>query len=187
MITCTAIGGALGSIVAKRIQITDLPQLVAGFHRYISFITYILLICFIHDCDISWYFFFFSLVGLAAVFTCLATFIHDFPLFETDATANVIKTSLFLGSSIGGITFSGSLIAYGKLQGVLNSAPLLLPGRHAINIGLLGGNMASMAYFFHDPSMFGGLASLSSATAFSATLGLSLTSSIGGLTDHQYF
>jgi len=124
--------------------------------------------------------FYFSLVGLAAVFTCLATFMHDFPLFATDSTANVIKTSLFLGSSIGGITFSGSLIAYGKLQGVLNSAPLLLPGRHAINAGLFAGNLASMAYFFYDPSLFGGLASLSSATAFSAALGLSLTSSIGG-------
>lgn len=115
------------------------------------------------------------------MFTCLATFMHDFSLFATDPTANVIKTSLFLGSSIGGITFSGSLIAYGKLQGVLSSAPLLLPGRHAINAGLLTGNLASMAYFYYDPSMFGGLASLSSATAFSAALGLSLTSSIGGI------
>ncbi|XP_027843288.2 NAD(P) transhydrogenase, mitochondrial-like isoform X1 [Aphis gossypii] len=153
MIVCTGLGGAIGSIVAKRIQITDLPQLVAGFH---------------------------SLVGLAAVFTCLATFMHDFPLFATDPTATVIKTSLFLGSSIGGITFSGSLIAYGKLQGILASKPLLLPGRHTINMGLFAGNLASMAYFFYDPSMFGGLASLSSATAFSAALGLSLTSSIGG-------
>ncbi|XP_050537669.1 NAD(P) transhydrogenase, mitochondrial-like [Daktulosphaira vitifoliae] len=153
MIACTVFGGALGSIVAKRIEITDLPQLVAGFH---------------------------SLVGLAAVFTCLATFLHDFPSFATDPTANVIKTSLFLGCSIGGITFSGSLIAYGKLQGILNSAPLLLPGRHAINASLLAGNVASMAYFFYDPSMVAGLTSLSSATAFSAALGLSLTSSIGG-------
>lgn len=129
---------------------------------------------------IHYYIFIFSLVGLAAVFTCLATFMHDFSLFATDPTANVIKTSLFLGSSIGGITFSGSLIAYGKLQGILSSAPLLLPGRHAINAGLLAGNLASMAYFYLDPSLFGGLASLSSATAFSAALGLSLTSSIGG-------
>ncbi|XP_050419824.1 NAD(P) transhydrogenase, mitochondrial-like [Adelges cooleyi] len=153
MIACTAIGGALGSVVAKRIQITDLPQLVAGFH---------------------------SLVGLAAVFTCMATFLHDFPTFATDPTANVIKTSLFLGSSIGGITFSGSLIAYGKLQGILNSAPLLLPGRHAINASLLAGNVASMAYFFYEPTLFAGITSLSSATALSAALGLSLTSSIGG-------
>ncbi|XP_025420569.1 NAD(P) transhydrogenase, mitochondrial-like isoform X2 [Sipha flava] len=153
MITCTALGGAIGTSIAKRIQITDLPQLVAGFH---------------------------SLVGLAAVLTCLATYMNDFSTFATDPTANVIKTALFLGTSIGGITFSGSLIAYGKLQGVLSSAPLLLPGRHAINAGLLVGNLASMAYFYIDPSLFGGLASLSSATAFSAALGLSLTSSIGG-------
>lgn len=112
--------------------------------------------------------------------TCLATFMQDFSLFATDPTTNVIKTSLLLGSSIGGITFSGSLIAYGKLQGILASTPLLLPGRHTINMGLLAGNLASMAYFYYDPSMFGGLASLLSATTFSAALGLSLTSSIGG-------
>lgn len=115
------IGGILGSIIAKRIQITDLPQLVAGFH---------------------------SLVGMAAVLTCVATFMHDFPHLATDPAANVLRTALFLGTYIGGVTFSGSLVAYGKLQGVLNSAPLLLPGRHWINGGLLAGNAAAMAAFY---------------------------------------
>lgn len=101
MAGCAGIGGLLGTIIAKRIQITDLPQLVAGFH---------------------------SLVGLAAVLTCVATYMHDFPTLATDPAANVLRTALFLGTYIGGVTFSGSLVAYGKLQGVLNSAPLLLPG-----------------------------------------------------------
>lgn len=100
------IGGGLGTLIAKRIQITDLPQLVAAFH---------------------------SLVGAAAVLTCVATYIHDFPTLATDPAANVLRTALFLGTYIGGVTFSGSLVAYGKLQGVLSSAPLLLPGRHMIN------------------------------------------------------
>lgn len=100
------IGGLLGTIIAKKIQITDLPQLVAAFH---------------------------SLVGAAAVLTCVATYIHDFPSLATDPAANVLRTALFLGTYIGGVTFSGSLVAYGKLQGVLSSAPLLLPGRHLIN------------------------------------------------------
>ena len=64
----------------------------------------------------------------------------------------MIKTSLFLGTFIGGVTFSGSLIAYGKLQGVLNSAPLMLPGRHALNAGLLAANVGAMGMFMVDPS-----------------------------------
>lgn len=84
------IGGALGLYIAKKIEITDLPQLVAAFH---------------------------SLVGMAAMLTCIATYVVDFPTFATDPAANAIKTALFLGTFIGGVTFSGSLVAYGKLQG----------------------------------------------------------------------
>lgn len=150
---CLGVGGLIGSIVANRIQITDLPQLVAAFH---------------------------SLVGLAAVLTCAATFIHDFPMLATDPAAQVIKTALFLGTVIGGVTFSGSLVAYGKLQGLLNSSPLLLPGRHALNAGLLAANAASMAYFFIDGTLGGGLAALGTATALSTTMGATLTAAIGG-------
>jgi len=153
MAACTIGGGALGTLIAKKIQITDLPQLVAGFH---------------------------SLVGLAAVLTCMATYIHDYPSFATDNAANVIKTALFLGTYIGGVTFSGSLIAYGKLQGVLKSNPLLLPGRHAINSALLLGNVGAGAYLFYDPSLMGGLGALGTTAALSATMGVTLTAAIGG-------
>ncbi|EFA03278.1 NAD(P) transhydrogenase, mitochondrial [Tribolium castaneum] len=153
MAACVIAGGGLGTLIAKRIQITDLPQLVAGFH---------------------------SLVGLAAVLTCTATFIHDFPNFATDPAANVVKTALFLGTYIGGVTFSGSLIAYGKLQGVLKSNPLLLPGRHALNMGLLLGNVGAGAYLFFDPSMMGGLGALGTTAALSTAMGVTLTSAIGG-------
>merc|ERR1711997_260492 len=126
-------GGALiGSTIAKRIEITDLPQLVAAFH---------------------------SLVGMAAVLTCVATYIDHFPDFATNPAATMIKTSCFLGTYIGGVTFTGSLVAYGKLQGVLNSAPLMLPGRHALNAGF---------------SMLGTTAALSSV------MGVALTMAIGG-------
>lgn len=150
---CVGVGGLIGSLVAKKIQITDLPQLVAAFH---------------------------SLVGLAAVLTCAATFIHDFPTLATDPAAEVIKTALFLGTVIGGVTFSGSLVAYGKLQGLLNSSPLLLPGRHAMNASLLALNAAAMGYFFVDGTLTGGLASLGAATALSTTMGATLTAAIGG-------
>merc|ERR1712165_450172 len=130
----TAAGGALiGSTIAKRIEITDLPQLVAAFH---------------------------SLVGMAAVLTCVATYIDHFPSFATDPAANMIKTSLFLGTYIGGVTFTGSLVAYGKLQGVLNSAPLMLPGRHALNAGLGLGNVGALGYFLYDPAFTSGISML---------------------------
>lgn len=148
-----ALGGAIGTTIAKKIEITDLPQLVAAFH---------------------------SLVGAAAVLTCLATYMVDHPHFATDPAANVIKTALFLGTYIGGVTFSGSLVAYGKLQGVLNSAPLLLPGRHALNAGLLLGNVGAMGYYFYDPSMTAGLAMLGTTTALSTIMGVTLTAAIGG-------
>ena len=153
MAACLIGGGSLGTLIAKKIQITDLPQLVAGFH---------------------------SLVGLAAVLTCTATFIHDFPNFATDPAANVIKTALFLGTYIGGVTFSGSLIAYGKLQGVLKSNPLLLPGRHALNSALLLGNIGAGAYLFYDPTMMGGLGALGTTAALSTAMGVTLTAAIGG-------
>ncbi|CAH1183644.1 unnamed protein product [Phaedon cochleariae] len=153
MAACVIAGGGLGTLIARRIQITDLPQLVAGFH---------------------------SLVGLAAVLTCISTFMHDFPSFATDPAANVIRTALFLGTYIGGVTFSGSLVAYGKLQGILKSNPLLLPGRHALNGSLLLANLAAGGYLFTDPTLAGGLGALGATAALSTTMGVTLTAAIGG-------
>jgi NAD(P) transhydrogenase len=76
---------------------------------------------------------------------------------------------------------SGSLVAYGKLQGLLDSAPLLLPGRHAINLGLGAGNVAAMGWFFWDPSMSAGLSMLGTTTALSTIMGVTLTAAIGGV------
>lgn len=60
---------------------------------------------------------FHSLVGLAAVFTCVAEFMIEYPHLDTHPAAGVLKTVAYLGTYIGGVTFSGSLVAYGKLQG----------------------------------------------------------------------
>ncbi|XP_046968369.1 NAD(P) transhydrogenase, mitochondrial-like [Vanessa cardui] len=152
MIGVAGIGGLIGGTIAKKIEITDLPQLVAGFH---------------------------SLVGMAAVLTCVATYMHDFPAMALDPTAATLKTSLFLGTYIGGITFTGSLVAYGKLQGVLSSAPLLLPGRHAINAGLLAGSLGCGGALLAFPEA-PGLPLLSAAALLSGIQGLTLTAAIGG-------
>merc|ERR1719186_1057283 len=150
--TCGA-GGLIGSVIAKRIEITDLPQLVAAFH---------------------------SLVGMAAVLTCFSTYIDHFPTFATDPAATMIKTSLFLGTFIGGVTFTGSLIAYGKLQGVLNSNPLMLPDRHALNGSLLAANAGAMGYFLMDPNLGTGMAMLGTTATLSGVMGVTLTMAIGG-------
>merc|ERR1712027_67522 len=153
MAVCAGAGGVLGTGIAKKIEITDLPQLVAAFH---------------------------SLVGMAAMLTCFATYLDHYPGFATDPAATMIKSALFLGTYIGGVTFTGSLIAYGKLNGNLNSNPLMLPGRHAINGGLLAANAGAMGYFLMTPELGMGLGMLGTTAALSSVMGVTLTMAIGG-------
>merc|ERR1712055_922359 len=153
MAAVAAGGGILGTTIAKKIEITDLPQLVAAFH---------------------------SLVGMAAMLTCFATYLDHYPGFATDPAATMIKSALFLGTYIGGVTFTGSLIAYGKLNGNVNSNPLMLPGRHAINGGLLAANAGAMGYFLMTPELGMGLGMLGTTAALSSVMGVTLTMAIGG-------
>ncbi|CAG0891215.1 unnamed protein product [Darwinula stevensoni] len=153
MAGCMSLGAGIGLTIAKKIDITDLPQLVAAFH---------------------------SLVGAAAVLTCFATYLDHFHTFATDPAAGVVRTALFLGTYIGGVTFSGSLIAYGKLQGIMNSAATLLPGRHVLNSALMAGNVGALIWYLADPSMAVGLSMLGLTTALSTTMGVTLTIAIGG-------
>ena len=128
IVLMVAIGGVGGAIVAARVQMTQMPELVAGFH---------------------------SLVGLAAVFIGLnadieagravralqdgtvetlsgfaATLAH-----KTPVELSIMRVEVFLGILIGAITFTGSIVAYGKLAGKVQSKALTLPGRHMMNIG----------------------------------------------------
>lgn len=153
MFGTAALGGAIGTGIAKRLEISDLPQLVAAFH---------------------------SLVGMAACLTCFATYIDHYPTFATDPAATMIKTALFLGCYIGGVTFTGSLVAYGKLNGNLDSSPLMLPGRHALNASLLAANAAALGYYLVDPSFGVGFGMLGTTAALSGVMGLTLTMAIGG-------
>lgn len=148
-----ATGGTLGLTIAKRIEISDLPQLVAAFH---------------------------SLVGLAAVLTCVAEFMIEYPHLETHPAAGVLKTVAYLGTYIGGVTFSGSLVAYGKLQGILNSAPLMLPGRHVLNASLMAASMGGMVPFMLSSSYGTGMGCLLGVSGLSTVMGVTLTAAIGG-------
>jgi NAD(P) transhydrogenase len=119
-------------------------------------------------------------VGAAAVLTCLSHFMAEASHLATDPAAGVIKTSLFLGTFIGGVTFTGSLIAYGKLQGLLSSNPLLLPGRHVLNGSLALANVGALAWYLQSTDPTTGLSLLIGTTAMSSILGVTLTSAIGG-------
>ena len=108
-----AIGGAVGFVIARRIAMTAMPQLVAAFH---------------------------SLVGLAAVLVAAAAFLNPGSFGILDATGSILAVSrveMVLGAAIGAITFSGSVIAFAKLNGNMSGAPIMLPARHVINLGTL--------------------------------------------------
>ncbi|WP_374274889.1 NAD(P)(+) transhydrogenase (Re/Si-specific) subunit beta [Brevundimonas sp.] len=106
------VGGGLGALIAGRVQMTQMPQLVAAFH---------------------------SLVGLAACLVAIGA-VYAPVAFGIDDGLGGIKTlsivELSLGVAIGAITFTGSVIAFAKLNGNMSGAPILLPARHLINIGL---------------------------------------------------
>ena len=107
-----SIGGIIGSIIAYKIPMTAMPQLVAGFH---------------------------SLVGLAAVLVAISAFLAP-NVFNLGTVGNIKTASLIemsLGGSIGAITFSGSVIAFLKLQGVMSGSPIVFRGQHMLN-GLIG-------------------------------------------------
>ena len=106
-----AVGGVIGALIAKKIPMTDMPQLVAAFH---------------------------SLVGLAAVLVAVAAFSSpvSFGIGDVGSIKPASLLELALGAAIGAITFSGSVIAFAKLNGNMSGAPIMLPARHFINIAL---------------------------------------------------
>ncbi|MTI45031.1 NAD(P) transhydrogenase subunit beta [Roseibium hamelinense] len=106
-----AIGGGVGAVIARRIPMTAMPQLVAAFH---------------------------SLVGLAAVFVA-ASALYAPAAFGIGAPGHIHTSALIegaIGAAIGAVTFTGSVIAFLKLDGRMSGKPIMLPARHAINIGL---------------------------------------------------
>ena len=122
IILAILIGGTVGTVIAKKIQMTALPQLVAAFH---------------------------SLVGLAAVFVATAALYSPaaYGIGQVGAISAGSLVEMSLGTAIGAITFSGSVIAFGKLQGVLSGNPLVFKGQHMLNAAL-GILLAVLLIFF---------------------------------------
>ncbi len=123
-----AIGAVIGITTARRIKMTDMPQLVAAFH---------------------------SLVGMAAVLVAAAAFLNPqaFGIADADGAIHIqSRIEMGLGIAIGAITFSGSVIAFLKLAGKMSGAPIILPLRHVINLGTLAAILGLIGYFCVDQS-----------------------------------
>jgi NAD(P) transhydrogenase subunit beta len=160
ILAAIAIGAAIGLTTARRIAMTDMPQLVAAFH---------------------------SLVGLAAVLVAAAAFLNPQAFGIADMVIPMIGKPFFaiypqsriemgLGIAIGAITFSGSVIAFLKLNGNMGGAPILLPARHVINLTVLAAILGLVAYFTQDQSAW----VFWTITALSFAIGFLLIVPIGG-------
>jgi len=143
IIAGVAAGAVIGTVVALRIQMTAMPQLVAALH---------------------------SFVGLAAVLVAIGTFIN------TPDPGAVMMAELSAGIVIGAITFTGSVIAFGKLQGLISGKPVKFTGQHALNAAL---GVATLGLAVHF-AMTGSVLSLSLMTLIALVLGVTLIIPIGG-------
>ncbi|WP_068072839.1 NAD(P)(+) transhydrogenase (Re/Si-specific) subunit beta [Novosphingobium lentum] len=147
-----AIGGGIGFVIARRIKMTDMPQLVAAFH---------------------------SLVGLAAVMVGWAAYLNPIAFGIAGADGIIEAQSrieMGLGIAIGAITFSGSVIAFLKLAGKMSGSPIMLPGRHVINLGTLAAIIGLVGWFTQDQSVW----VIGVVTALSFAIGFLLIIPIGG-------
>ena len=148
------IGGSIGLVLAKRVQMTEMPELVAILH---------------------------SLVGLAAVLVGFANFMDSGRLEHyagVELTIHDIET--YLGILIGAITFSGSLIAFGKLSGKIGGNPLLLPARHWLNLSLLITSIWLCSRFVDQSAAGAGLDPLLIMTGIALIFGIHMVMAIGG-------
>ena len=143
------IGALIGLTVAYRVQMTEMPELVAVLH---------------------------SFVGMAAVLIGFATYLDG-----SDGYVGVAKVihevEIYIGVLIGAVTFSGSVIAFGKLKGIISGKPLLLPARHWINLGL---GIASIFLGVEFVSTTDGMSSLLIMTAIALLFGVHMVMAIGG-------
>jgi NAD(P) transhydrogenase subunit beta len=147
------IGAGVGLYAAKKVQMTQMPELVALMH---------------------------SLVGLAACLVGFASYVDTSVVFPTVAEKTIHEVEIYIGIFIGAVTFSGSLIAFGKLSGKIGGKPLLLPARHILNlIGLvlviLLGN-----WFLNTHSTGVGMALLLLMTVIALAFGVHMVMAIGG-------
>ena len=148
ILVAMAMGGAIGLYYAKKVEMTEMPELVAILH---------------------------SFVGMAAVLVGYNSYIDHGEL--TGALLNIHLVEVFLGIFIGAVTFTGSLVAFGKLRGVISSSALQLPHRHKLNLIAL---IASAALLYYFVSVEGSMFAIIFVTLIAFAFGYHLVASIGG-------
>lgn len=146
------VGGSIGLVLARRVQMTQMPELVAILH---------------------------SLVGLAAVMVGFASFM-DPSKHYVGVELTIHNIEIYLGILIGAVTFSGSVIAFGKLSGRIGGSPLLLPARHWLNLGLLIAAIWFGREFVIQAAAGDGLNPLIIMTVIALLFGIHMVMAIGG-------
>lgn len=152
IIVAMAIGGSIGIYLARKVEMTEMPELVAVLH---------------------------SFVGLAAVLVGFNSFL-DHGEITDPVMVNIHLTEVFLGIFIGAVTFTGSVIAFGKLRGNISSKPLMLPHRHKMNLAALIVSFLLLLVFVNTGSVALQVLVLILMTAIALVFGWHLVASIGG-------
>jgi len=154
IIIAMLIGGTVGITLAKKVAMTQMPELVAILH---------------------------SLVGVAAVMVGYVTFMDETITFTTDMEKSIHEVEIYVGVLIGAITFSGSVIAFGKLSGKIGGSPLMLPARHWLNLALLIAAIYFGYQFVHQSHIGGNtMVPLMIMTAIALLFGIHMVMAIGG-------
>lgn len=152
LVIMMVVGGAAGAVVASRVQMTEMPELVAILH---------------------------SFVGLAAVLIGYATFLdHSHEFVGVEKTIHEVE--IYLGILIGAVTFTGSVAAFGKLRGIIDGKPMLLPARHLINLGIALICLWLGSVFVGNLSMTNAMWALILMTLIAFAFGVHMVMAIGG-------
>jgi NAD(P) transhydrogenase subunit beta len=147
------VGGAIGVIAAKKVQMTQMPELVALMH---------------------------SLVGLAACLVGFASYVDTSTVFPTPVEKTIHEVEIYIGILIGAVTFSGSIVAFGKLSGRIGGKPLLLPGRHLLNLAGLLVVLYFGYVFLQSHDVNAGMLPLLVMTVIALLFGIHMVMAIGG-------
>ncbi|MDA6077720.1 Re/Si-specific NAD(P)(+) transhydrogenase subunit beta [Edwardsiella anguillarum] len=153
IIVAMVIGGAIGMHLARKVEMTEMPELVAILH---------------------------SFVGLAAVLVGYNSYIEHQPGSMEAVLENIHLVEVFPGIFIGAVTFTGSIVAFGKLRGIISSKPLMLPHRHKLNLAALVVSFLLMLWFVNTGSSVAQVFALLLMTLIALAFGWHLVASIGG-------